>query len=79
MVETARFRMILPSRQVLLWGAGFVLLFLFNALVELVFLPLWGLDDTPRNDLYFKAWWIAVVLWFFCGHRLLNGLVRSRR
>jgi len=59
-------------KRVVLWVAGFVVLFLINALVELVLLPLWGLDNTDKNDIYFKSWWVAVAIWLLFGLKFLG-------
>ncbi len=55
-----------------LWGAGFAVLLGFDLLVEAFVLPAVGLDGTPKNDLYFQAWWIAVGAWFLFGLPLLD-------
>ena len=60
-----------------LWGAGFVVLFLINALVEIVFLPLLGLHNTEKNDIYFLCWWMVVAAWFVFGIPLLRALEKT--
>ncbi|NND05192.1 MAG: hypothetical protein HKN87_02330 [Saprospiraceae bacterium] len=56
----------------IIWFLGFVILFLINLAVEFFLLPLWDLDNTSRNDIYFKIWWLAVAGWFFFGFILLT-------
>ena len=63
-------------KRLVLWGAGFIVLFLINALVELALLPLWGLDNTDKNDIYFISWWIVVGMWLVFGNEILKALDR---
>lgn len=60
-------------KKYLFWGLGFVILFLLDLVVEFYLLPLWGLDNTPRNDIYFIVWWIIVLLWLVFGLKLLKS------
>ena len=60
------------KKKLLKWGFGFLSLFLFNVVVESIVLPALDLDNTPKNDLYFQAWWACTVLWLFFGLRLLK-------
>ena len=62
-----------------IWVLGFFVLFLFNAFVEAILLPRWGLDDTPRNDIYFQCWWAVVGLWFLFGIPALLVITSSSR
>ena len=64
-------------RQFVIWCAGFVALFAFNLLVEAFLLPALNLENTPRNDLYFIGWWVAVGLWLGLGNELIR-LCRSK-
>ncbi|MDF1694763.1 MAG: hypothetical protein P1U56_02975 [Saprospiraceae bacterium] len=55
-----------------IWISGFVLLFLLNLAVEFFILPTIGLDNTPKNDIYFKIWWLAVGTWLIIGRILID-------
>ncbi len=66
------------KKKLLKWGLGFLSLFLFNVLVESIVLPALDLDNTPKNDLYFQAWWACIVLWLFFGLRLLKWTSKKR-
>ena len=59
-------------KRLLLWAGGFAVLFGINVLVELVFLPLLGLDNSVKNDVYFQTWWIVVAIWLFFGNEILK-------
>lgn len=59
-------------KRLIFWGLGFVILFLINLVVEAFLLPLWGLEDTDRNDIYFKSWWIVVGCWLLFGITFLK-------
>lgn len=61
------------AKRLLLWGAGFVFLFAVNAVVELLILPLIGLENTPRNDIYFQSWWVVVGFWLVFGNTILSA------
>ena len=67
----------LDMKRNIIWGLGFVVLFLINAIVELILLPLWGLDNTPKNDIYFKGWWVIVVIWLLFGRIFLKFVGKS--
>ena len=67
------------KKHLLIWIFVFVLLFVFNALTEAVLLPWWGLDNTPKNDLYFKIWWGVVAVWLLFGWPILNALGKRSR
>ena len=58
-------------RRLVLWVAGFVVLLAVNAVVELFLLPYWGLDNSPRNDIYFRGWWAIVAAWLLFGNLIL--------
>ncbi len=45
----------LNKKNLIIWGIGFVALFLIDVLVEAVLLPHWGLNHTDKNDIYFKV------------------------
>ena len=60
------------KKNVFVWIAGLVTLFLINILIEALALPAMGLDNTPKNDIYFMSWWAVTGLWFFFGLILLN-------
>ena len=64
-------------KRFVLWVGGFIALFLIDLLVESIFLPLWGLDNTEKNDIYFQSWWIVVGLWLLFGMKLLKFLKPS--
>ena len=49
-----------------------MILFFINLIVDVFLLPLWGLDGTDRNDIYFKIWWIVVECWLIFGTTLLK-------
>ncbi len=65
------------KKRNILWILGFVVLFLINAAVELILLPLWGLDNTEKNDIYFKILWIVVVIWLLFGRKFLKFVERN--
>jgi len=54
-------------KRLITWLSGFAILFLIDLLVESILLPMWGLDNTPKNDIYFKLWWLIFVLWLVFG------------
>ncbi|MBT8448294.1 MAG: hypothetical protein KJO69_01305 [Gammaproteobacteria bacterium] len=54
------------------WFSGFVVLFVFNVIVEAFVLPAIGLDNTPKNDIYFQIWWLVVITWLFFGLPIIN-------
>ncbi len=60
----------------IIWILGFIFLFLLNLVVEALILPLLDLENTPRNDVYFKVWWVAVGLWFLFGRSFLKKLFK---
>jgi hypothetical protein len=64
-------------KRFVLWGTGFVVLFGLNTLIEVVFLPLWGLDSTIENDIYFKSWWVIVGVWLLFGVRFLGYVMAN--
>lgn len=57
----------LNRKKIIIWGIGFVILAFIDFIVEFFLLPLWDLDNTPRNDIYFQCWWVVVGLWFLYG------------
>ena len=65
-------------KRMALWVLGFVLLALINLLAETVLLPLWGLNNTSKNDVYFITWWIVVGAWFLFGNTILAAFDGSR-
>ncbi|MEN8116563.1 MAG: hypothetical protein ABFS16_06260 [Bacteroidota bacterium] len=69
--------MTLFTKRNIIWGLGFVLLILVNIIVERFLLPYWGLDNTDKNDIYFKSWWIVVGLWLLFGRMLLKFVDRK--
>ena len=66
-------------KRLIFWGIGFVVLFLINLLVEFFLLPLWELDNTDKNDIYFKCWWIVVGIWLLFGIKFLKYIERNTR
>lgn len=66
------------KKTLVLWGIGFVVLFAINLLVELVLLPLMGLDNTPRNDIYFQSWWVVVGFWLVFGNMILERFTKTK-
>lgn len=60
----------------LYWICGFVALFVVNVVVEAIVLPALDLHDTPKNDLYFQLWWVAVGLWLIFGLTILARFER---
>ena len=65
------------KKRLIFWGVGFIVLFLINALVESLLLPLLGLDNTPKNDIYFQMWWIVVGIWLLFGIKFLKFVERK--
>ena len=63
--------------RLIVWVVGFVVLFAINALVELVILPRWGLNNTQKNDVYFKLWWFVVGVWFVFGNAIVAAFART--
>ena len=66
------------KKRLALWGGGFIVLFAINFFVELVLLPLWGLDNTSKNDIYFQSWWGVVGVWFVFGNMILEAYAKTR-
>lgn len=66
------------SKQNIYWAAGFLLLFIINVLVEAFVLPAFNLDNTPKNDIYFKIWWIVVILWLLTGRIVTKSLIKNK-
>jgi quinol-cytochrome oxidoreductase complex cytochrome b subunit len=69
----------LNMMKYIFWIIGFIVLFMINLVVELYLLPLWGLDNTPKNDIYFKCWWIVVGVWFLFGMQLVRSAGRKKQ
>jgi len=67
----------LNKKRLLIWLSGFIVLVLIDLLVEFFLLPLLGLDNTPKNDIYFLFWWIVVGIWFFFGLFFLKYMERK--
>lgn len=59
-------------KRFVLWGIGFIILFLINVVVELIILPLLGLDNTEKNDIYFQSWWVVVGIWLLFGLKIIK-------
>ncbi|MDP8204578.1 MAG: hypothetical protein P9L95_08625 [Candidatus Tenebribacter mawsonii] len=57
----------LNKKRLLIWLSGFIVLVLIDLLVEFLLLPLIGLDNTTKNDIYFQIWWIVVGIWLIFG------------
>ncbi|HMK26427.1 MAG TPA: hypothetical protein VK483_10380 [Chitinophagaceae bacterium] len=68
----------LNKRRLIIWGIGFVVLAFIDFIVEFFLLPLWGLDNTPKNDIYFQSWWVVVGLWLLFGLKFLKYLQRKK-
>jgi len=66
------------KKRLLLWIAGFAILFLFNVFVEVVVLTYLDLHNTDKNDIYFQLWWIVVGIWLLFGYKLLGVLNKSQ-
>ena len=62
------------KKNLAIWGLGFIFLCVINILVELVLLPLTGLDNSSKNDIYFQSWWVVVGGWFVFGNMILKAL-----
>lgn len=56
---------------------GFVLLFAINLAVEFLLFPALNLDNTDKNDIYFKVWWLVVAAWFLAGLSILQSFEKS--
>ena len=65
------------KKRMLFWFLGFVFLFLSNVLVESLILPNWGLENTPRNDIYFQTWWLLVGVWLVFGNIIISAFQRT--
>ena len=65
-------------KHLVIWIAGFVVLFLINFIVEFILLPLWNLDNTPKNDIYFKLWCVAVGIWFLYGIKVWKAFSKKK-
>ena len=66
-------------KHLIIWIAGFVMLIVVNFIVEFVLLPIWGLDNTPKNDIYFKLWWVAIGIWFLYGIKVWKSFMKNNR
>ena len=54
-----------------------MILFLINVLIEVLVLPKWGLNNTAKNDIYFRSWWFVVGIWFLFGNWILAAFERT--
>lgn len=68
----------LPQKVTTTWMLGFALLFLIELLLESVLFPFLGLEQTPRNDIYFQVWWVVVILWLLFGRIIVSTFISSR-
>jgi len=65
-------------KRLMIWAAGFALLFLFNVLVEAIVLPMLDMNNTDKNDIYFIAWWIVVGLWLLFGLKIIKHIEQKK-
>jgi len=68
----------LNKKRLIIWGIGFVVLALIDFIVEFFLLPLWGLDNTPKNDIYFQSWWVVVGIWLLFGLKFIRYCQREK-
>ncbi len=73
-----KYRHLATFQLLVAWVFGFFVLLLFDLFVEYMVFPRIGLDNTPRNDWFFIAWWITVWLWFFFGRQYIQWRNRRR-
>ena len=66
-------------RRLIIWIFGFVVIFLLNILVENVLLPKLDLNNTDKNDIYFKAWWLVAGIWLVVGLPLLALIDKNKK
>jgi hypothetical protein len=77
-VGLMKYRHLARFQLLVTWVFGFFGLVMFDLFVEYMVFPRIGLDNTPRNDWFFIAWWMTVWLWFFFGRQYIQWRNRRR-